>query len=312
MSSRQSGGPPSRLRPGCFPSRPSGTISSLGASSRKLQEEVARRETLAKSEFRSSERSKPSPKRPRESNPQGAETNPHRQSEEAPLGAGVVILQPTLVLRARPRGAHLTAEKTAGGGETFKLFPPMGNYHRDKWVLDTIANGYRIEFTPAHPSGAEEGEHRHPRTPSKNWLSGGDCGLLAKQAVIEAPEGRDPLPVVLLSHTKTGRNLASHLKPQTPQPKFCQAKTIPHGKPTCCLTPSQKGHVGGDRRPKDAYLHIPMHREHRRYVAFHYDGRDYLFRSLPFGLSTAPRVFTRVAGATVSFLRRRELPYTCT
>ncbi|XP_071851502.1 uncharacterized protein [Apostichopus japonicus] len=58
---------------------------------------------------------------------------------------------------------------------------------------------------------------------------------------------------------------------------------------------------------KDAYLHIPMNREHRRFVAFQYADRDYLFRALPFGLSTAPRAFTRVAGATVSFLRRREV-----
>ncbi|XP_071816589.1 uncharacterized protein [Apostichopus japonicus] len=55
----------------------------------------------------------------------------------------------------------------------------------------------------------------------------------------------------------------------------------------------------------DAYLHIMVHKDHRRFLTFRYAEQDYQFRALPFGLSTAPRAFTRVAGAVVSYLRRR-------
>ncbi|PIK49493.1 hypothetical protein BSL78_13641 [Apostichopus japonicus] len=132
----------------------------------------------------------------------------------------------------------------------------MGNYHRGqvgvgyyrKWLQN------RIHLQPTLRGRRKANTDTHGPRP-KIGSRGGDCGP-AGQAGSYRGAGGDgtPLPVVLLSHTKTGRNLASHLKPQTPQPKVCQAKTIPHGKPTCCLTPSQKGHVGGDRRPKGRLL----------------------------------------------------------
>ncbi|WP_411027016.1 reverse transcriptase domain-containing protein, partial [Salmonella sp. s55044] len=59
---------------------------------------------------------------------------------------------------------------------------------------------------------------------------------------------------------------------------------------------------------KDAYLHIPIHPNCHWFLAFHYiGGQDYQFTSLPFGLSTAPKVFTRVIRSVLSFLRRRGL-----
>ena len=44
---------------------------------------------------------------------------------------------------------------------------------------------------------------------------------------------------------------------------------------------------------KDAYFHIPIHSQSRKYICFHIQGRSYQFR--PFGLSTAPMEFTVVA-----------------
>ena len=46
---------------------------------------------------------------------------------------------------------------------------------------------------------------------------------------------------------------------------------------------------------KDAYFHIPMHSQSRKYMRFHLQGRSYQFKALPFGLSTAPMEFTVVA-----------------
>ena len=45
---------------------------------------------------------------------------------------------------------------------------------------------------------------------------------------------------------------------------------------------------------EDAYLHIPIHGSSRKYLRMQFRGRVYQFRSLPFGLSTAPWVFTKV------------------
>ena len=46
---------------------------------------------------------------------------------------------------------------------------------------------------------------------------------------------------------------------------------------------------------KDAYFHIPIQGQSRKYLRFHVQGRTYQFKALPFGLSTAPMEFTVVA-----------------
>ena len=46
---------------------------------------------------------------------------------------------------------------------------------------------------------------------------------------------------------------------------------------------------------KDAYFHIPIQEQSRKYLRFHIQGRNYQFKALPFGLSTAPMEFTVVA-----------------
>ncbi len=44
----------------------------------------------------------------------------------------------------------------------------------------------------------------------------------------------------------------------------------------------------------DAYFHIPIYPKHRKYLRFCFLGVVYQFRALPFGLSSAPWIFTKV------------------
>ena len=46
---------------------------------------------------------------------------------------------------------------------------------------------------------------------------------------------------------------------------------------------------------KDAYFHIPIQEQSRKYLRFHVQGRTYQFKTLPFGLSTAPMEFNVLA-----------------
>ena len=46
---------------------------------------------------------------------------------------------------------------------------------------------------------------------------------------------------------------------------------------------------------KDAYFHVPIQEQSRKYLRFHVQGRTYQFKALPFGLSTAPMEFTVIA-----------------
>lgn len=44
---------------------------------------------------------------------------------------------------------------------------------------------------------------------------------------------------------------------------------------------------------KDAYFHIAILPKHRQFLRFAYEGKTYKYRVLPFGLSLAPRMFTK-------------------
>ena len=46
---------------------------------------------------------------------------------------------------------------------------------------------------------------------------------------------------------------------------------------------------------KDAYFHIPIQEQSRKYLRFYVQGQTYQFKALPFRLSTAPLEFTVVA-----------------
>ena len=44
---------------------------------------------------------------------------------------------------------------------------------------------------------------------------------------------------------------------------------------------------------KDAYFAVPIHHSHHQYLRFNFQGKCYQFICLPFGLSSAPWVFTK-------------------
>ena len=54
---------------------------------------------------------------------------------------------------------------------------------------------------------------------------------------------------------------------------------------------------------KDAYHHIPVHINIRKYFRFVIAGKPYQFCVLPFGLSTAPHEFTKTLATVVQLLR---------
>lgn len=56
----------------------------------------------------------------------------------------------------------------------------------------------------------------------------------------------------------------------------------------------------------EAYLHIPILPQHRQFLHFSYLGHHFQYTALPFGLSLAPRVFTKVLAALIADLK--EVP----
>jgi hypothetical protein len=55
---------------------------------------------------------------------------------------------------------------------------------------------------------------------------------------------------------------------------------------------------------KSAYQHLQLHPQHRKYFGFTALQRRWRFRSMPFGLSSAPWAFTRVMRSVMAYARR--------
>lgn len=55
----------------------------------------------------------------------------------------------------------------------------------------------------------------------------------------------------------------------------------------------------------EAYLHVPIQKSHHQYLRFSVESRHFQFRALPFGVCSAPRVFTKVLVNLVACLRSK-------
>jgi len=58
---------------------------------------------------------------------------------------------------------------------------------------------------------------------------------------------------------------------------------------------------------KDAYYTVPMHKNFRKYLRFTFNGDIYEFTCLPFGLCTAPCVFTKLMKPVTRYLREKGI-----
>ena len=53
---------------------------------------------------------------------------------------------------------------------------------------------------------------------------------------------------------------------------------------------------------QDVYFHVPIHSSSRKYLRFAFENRVYQFQVLPFGLNTAPQIFTRLGHTVTAYL----------
>ena len=71
------------------------------------------------------------------------------------------------------------------------------------------------------------------------------------------------------------------------------------------LSSVEKGDYAFKIDLQDAYFHVPIHPSSRKYLRFAFENRVYQFQVLPFGLNTAPQVFTRLGHTVSAYLHRQ-------
>ena len=89
-----------------------------------------------------------------------------------------------------------------------------------------------------------------------------------------------------------GRNLPPCYRPQPAQQ-------------ICCLL--RRGHFMTCIDLTDAYLSVNVQKSSQKYLCFQWRHRCYVFLGLPFGLNTAPRLFTKLLKPVAAYLRKRGI-----
>lgn len=57
----------------------------------------------------------------------------------------------------------------------------------------------------------------------------------------------------------------------------------------------------------DAFFSIPLHKDSRKFISFEFNSFRYQFNVLPFGLSSSPRIFSKILKTVIIYLRNRGI-----
>lgn len=191
------------------------------------------------------------------------------------------------------------------GGRLSQFTGAWESVTSDQWVLRTLSEGYRLEFTDSPLTLAGRRETPLPADPIKRQaLTNEIKALLLKRAIEKVPRHKVAFwSTFFLTPKKSGdwrpilnlKALNHFIDPQ-----HFRMETL-----AAVLRELQPDWWGATLDLRDAYLHVPIHPSDRRWLGFSISGVAYRFRCLPFGLSTAPRTFTRVVKTIAEHLRRR-------
>ena len=175
----------------------------------------------------------------------------------------------------------------------------------DEWVTEVLHYGYRIPFMSTPPLASEPipFQSYHHNTERFEVLDAEIADMEKKQAIEEV---RVPGPG-FYSRMFVVPRASGGFRPVTDLSllnKYINLSKFKIETSKMVLSSIRKGDWMVSIDLKDAYFHIPIHPDSRKYLRFVWKGRVWQFRSLCFGLSTAPQVFTRVMASVAAALHR--------
>ena len=179
----------------------------------------------------------------------------------------------------------------------------------DQFIRSIISEGYQIEFALPPPKFSRVITTHLPQEEGKKLCMIQEINsLLEKRAIEIVPNSQISAgfySTVFLVEKKTGGyRMVLNLKSLN---KFIRTQ---HFKMETLRSVVHSLDIGDwvfSLDLSDAYLHIPIHPKSKQYLRFAVDGIVYQYCALPFGIASAPRIFTKIVSVILSHLRQRGI-----
>ncbi|VDI64057.1 Hypothetical predicted protein, partial [Mytilus galloprovincialis] len=193
------------------------------------------------------------------------------------------------------------------GGRLSLFLKEWTKITNDQWVLSYIKEGYKLEFQQFPPKTGV----KITSVPAKDLeiLHLEVKELMEKSAVEYVPQA-DILngfySTFFLVPKKTGdMRPVINLKPLN---RYLRKQHFKMDSLSTVLNVVKQGDWAISLDLKDAYMHIPVFQKHRQYLRFCVKNSPCLqFSALPFGPTSAPRVFTKVVSVVAAHLRAQGI-----
>ena len=180
----------------------------------------------------------------------------------------------------------------------------------DRFVLSVIRNGFAIELAEPIPGGVLRVPTRAGSRQSQAALAPEITVLLRKRAIERVKDHpRLCLSPVFVVPKRSGKfRMILNLKAinRYIRPVHFRMETL-----ATILPMLRPGDWAVSIDLSDAYHHVPIARPSQRLLGFAFAGRVYRYRALPFGLSPAPRIFTRLVSAVAAYFREQGIRLFC-
>ena len=174
----------------------------------------------------------------------------------------------------------------------------------NKWVLSIVRNGFRIPFIKIPPLSSVPIRMSQSSSP---FLREEIKNLLNKRAVerVQNPGTPGFYSRIFLVPKKNGKFrliLDLSLLNRYIEKQAFKMETVKSVRQAMRLNDWA---VSIDLT--DAYLHVPIHHQSRKYLRFVHEDQVYHFSALPFGMSLSPLIFSKLMDVIAAFLRQRAI-----
>lgn len=170
----------------------------------------------------------------------------------------------------------------------------------DPDILNTVT-GCRIKFDKPIPSNNKFGRNQFSAS-EKVTISEEVQRLVEIEAIVKIPDSVEGFVSPIFTRPKKDGSVRMilNLKKLNESVEYCHFKmdTLEQVIP---LITENTFMASIDLR--NAYHSIPMHREDQKLLQFQFENQFYMYTCLPFGLSSAPRIFTKTLKPVLATLR---------